>query len=499
LCNIALSFHVDNSSHDSNAQSGILLNAKKNFLSLLPLPNPNDMKRQIAMLGVESIQDTTRQKHTPPSNFTTLALLYPPGLMGGYRNQVIRFIGLCLYAKQKNITQLYKPSLLWSTQLTKHGIGTNVQWLPIPMDWIFDIDYWNSVAQTEGLPRIVDSLPDDPDCWRKGLFDGYNTSEWDPLAKAAFLESGSLVGVTNESYRMISNDPTFKARRTDVLATVSHCKRPVVYGGGKMGGRLWNDMMKLREKYIPLPDNLDSAVLRALQPAPKWQKLANSCLSQAMMEKPYVALHARVELEMLSHPCGKTMERNLTKILDQVNTLVESKQLSQSSTGEEQLERLFIAVSRSGMEYNSYYNEKLQDIAGYNLNELNRYTNTTSNTKLGRSLAIFECGERLLGAFYRQHPDVPDHGSLLQAVINFHLAVNAAIFVGARGSSYSTDVWTTRYHLGKGDENYRYTLDGKVEKIENGGLPDPHVNCGTLNKRAPRQKQMQMRAMVKKP
>ena len=432
-----------------------------------------------------------------PQPTSTLALLYPPGLLGGYRNQVIRFIGLCLYAQQHNITQLYEPSLLWSTQL--QGIGTSVQWWPIPMAWIFDVAHWNDVAATEGLPRIVQHLHN-PDCWQEGLFDNYNTSDWGPLPRTAFLQSGSLTGVTNETYRHITNDPTFKARRTDLLPNLSHCQRPIVYGGGKMGGRLWNDMMKRREakkKPHPADHTLDRAILRALQPAPRWRQLAESCLAQNHNDTTsnnYVALHARVELEMLSHACGKTMEHNLTNILQQAHALVESKR--QHDSAYQTLDSLFIAVSRTGMQYTNEYNAKLREIADYNVNVLNKFTKATNaSVKLANELTVFECGERLVGEFYQQNPNAPDHGSLLQSVVNFHLAVHASIFVGARGSSYSTDVWTTRYYLGKGKENYRYTTEGRVELIENGGLPDPHVNCGTLNKKlAVRRQQMAMMA-----
>ena len=424
----------------------------------------------------------TMQNNPPPmprkeSTQRTLALLYPPGLMGGYRNQVIRFIGLCLYAKQNNMTQLLEPSLLWSTQL--HGIGTTVQWFPIPMDWLFDVDYWNEVAPAEELPRLVKNLPDS-DCWKSGLFDTYNTSDWGPLERASFLESKSLVGATNETYRMITNDPTFKARRTDVLPAVSHCTQPFVYGGGKMGGRLWNDVMKWREKKMgTLPHHVDRAVLRALQPAPRWQQVAHSCLAETTT---YVALHARIELEMFSHACGKTMERNLTNIFRQVQDLVEQREQQSVGGGPPHtISGLFVAVSRTGMAYSPEYNAGLREIADYNVQVFDHYVGHP-DAKLGKHLNVFECGERLLSDYYRDNPQVPDHGSLLQAVVNFHLAVNAEIFVGVRGSSYSTDVWTTRYYLGKGKENYRYTQEGTVEKIENDGLPDPHVNCGTLNK-----------------
>ena len=400
-----------------------------------------------------------------PQPTSTLALLYPPGLLGGYRNQVIRFIGLCLYAQQHNITQLYEPSLLWSTQLhgigtlyepsllwstQLQGIGTSVPWWPIPMAWIFDVAHWNDVAATEGLPRIVQHLHN-PDCWQEGLFDNYNTSDWGPLPRTAFLQSGSLTGVTNETYRHITNDPTFKARRTDLLPKLSHCQRPIVYGGGKMGGRLWNDMMKRREakkKPHPADHTLDRAILRALQPAPRWRQLAASCLAQNHNDTTsnnYVALHARVELEMLSHACGKTMEHNLTNILQQAHALVESKR--QHDSAYQTLDSLFIAVSRTGMQYTNEYNAKLREIADYNVNVLNKFTKATNaSVKLANELTVFECGERLVGEFYQQNPNAPDHGSLLQSVVNFIFAdrlrqhASSAVLKGKLGLAGAADL-----------------------------------------------------------
>lgn len=401
----------------------------------------------------------------------TLALLYPPGLLGGYRNQVIRFIGLCVYAKRNNYTQLFLPSLLWSTQL--EGIGTKVQWLPIPMDWVFDIDYWNEMAPKEGLPRIVKEVPDS-DCWRHGLFDSLNTTDWGPLARASFLSSGSLLGATNDTWRMVSNVPGYNSRRVDLLPTVQHCARPAVYGGGKMGGRLWSDMMHLREKEKPIPGHVDRGVLRALRPLEQWRKLASSCMS-LNADETYVALHARIELEMMSHACGFYMERNLTNIFNQVQNLVETKQ----QDIRKKIAGLFVAVSRTGMEWTDQYHEKYQEIANHNLQVFDEHVG--GHTKLGDKVSVFECGERLLQDFYHVYPEAVDHGTLLQAVVNFDLAVNAPIFVGVEGSSYSTDVFTTRYYLGRGHHNYRYTRNGKVEAVPNDGLPEPHVNCKTLN------------------
>ena len=97
-----------------------------------------------------------------------------------------------------------------------------------------------------------------------------------------------------------------------------------------------------------------------------------------------------------------------------------------------------------------------------------------------RRVQVLECGERLLEQYYESHPAVVDHGSLLHSVVNFDLAVNADVFMGVRSSSYSTDVLTSRYYMGKGNHNYRYTKTEQMEKLE--GLPEPHSNCARKKK-----------------
>lgn len=166
------------------------------------------------------------------------------------------------------------------------------------------------------------------------------------------------------------------------------------------------------------------------------------------------------------------MEWNLTKIFQQVEILSENDAYRNVSG-------LFVAVSRAGMREEGNY-EKFKNIADGNIEVLNRFVGFGSEQPalLGRNhLSVFECGEQMLTGFYAQHPGIPDHGALLQSVINFYIAVNADAFVGVSGSSYSTDVFTTRYHMGKGRQNFRYTKGYKVVPVENNGLPSPHFNC----------------------
>jgi hypothetical protein len=398
----------------------------------------------------------------------TLALLYPPGFLGGYRNQVIRLISLCVHARKTNLTQLLLPSLLWATQL--NGIGVQVQWFTIPMEWVFDVEHWNLFS--DNLPRLVENVANS-DCWVRGTNESRN-QPLNPLQRGS-LQQGFLGPISNITTGFLDGTINLNPRRVDYYPEVEFCQHPVVYGGGRTYGRLWNDYISYRKNKDfngSIPFQQDEWVLRALQPAHQWRKTAQECISLHTANEKYIALHARVELEIFAHACGREMEWNLTKIFQQVEILSENDAYRNVSG-------LFVAVSRAGMREEGNY-EKFKNIADGNIEVLNRFVGFGSEQPalLGRNhLSVFECGEQMLTGFYAQHPGIPDHGALLQSVINFYIAVNADAFVGVSGSSYSTDVFTTRYHMGKGRQNFRYTKGYKVVPVENNGLPSPHFNC----------------------
>ena len=80
----------------------------------------------------------------------------------------------------------------------------------------------------------------------------------------------------------------------------------------------------------------------------------------------------------------------------------------------------------------------------------------------------------MLIKYLDKHPDEREYGYgvLLPMVVDYEMLIEADIFIGVRGSSYSNDVWISRYHNGKGLYNYEYTTDGIIP-IDNGGLPSP--------------------------
>lgn len=385
--------------------------------------------------------------------------------MGGYRNQVIRLLSLVVYALKQNVTSILLPSMQWSTR-----VDDQISSGPIPMDLLMDIDYWNSFHPK--LPRFVDYNPkEEYDCWH---VDHDYLSSLPPNASQLtrqVVSRGFLTPIYNLSRDVASRQdvPRVNLRQTDLLPNVTHCRHPMAYGGGRMGGRLWNDYVELRDD---IPFHAQALVLQALRPREQWRTVATACVQQHTKNKEnnnYIALHARVELDMMVHRCGQGMEKNFTRILEMMSDLSTEQQ-------DEPIDGVFVAVSRRGMEHQEKEPgyKSFQAFVEENVVTLNRLTK--EGLQNGR-LPVFECGRQALhDYFYSLNPGAMDYGTTLQAMVNFHVATEAKIFVGVKGSSYSTDIWMTRYHQGKGDTNYEYTPKGIV-KVGNGGLPPVHGNC----------------------
>jgi hypothetical protein len=92
----------------------------------------------------------------------------------------------------------------------------------------------------------------------------------------------------------------------------------------------------------------------------------------------------------------------------------------------------------------------------------------------GKGMSVFECGKPHLDKYFANHPNERkyDYGVLLDMVLNFEMLVESDIFIGVHGSSFSNDVWYTRYYRGKGSANFEYTKEGIVH-LGNEGIPRP--------------------------
>ena len=467
---------------------------------------------------------------------------------------------------------------------------------------------------------------------------------------------------------LIGNKMATKFRRINFNSVVQNCTRPHVYNGGAMHmwskymgmnkrapgvlpenindddhdddhyndhddpleQRLENQDQRRHRRLNQMPYKNDEAAQQdtklvktfgeALIPAKPWRDLADMCVKHHLSlnnkvngyihshghghRHGYIALHPRIEPEMMLHKCGKSMARNLTNMLNMVEAFAsdynsyhpssKSNNISSNSNRNnnsssnnnntkaytttdtnsrsnsnyispisdqlrkrirnrrrpQPLKGTFVAVDRDEMQNFATGSKDIQHIAKLNWDTLNHrsvsydnegnelftssllsryqqdhqprqqikeqnYNSTIpaeSHSGNESPLPIFECGEGWVEyAFYKNqglqrklftpsssldekdnlyHRYGPDnngkdllplpinyYGDILPSMINFWLAVRADIFVGVMKSSWSNDVWTTRYYQGKGDRNFQITSDKGIIAVESNGLPPPHSNC----------------------
>ena len=492
----------------------LLMNDRLCFL-LMKDRTDDDIHKSTASVTTNHHSTHPSHHYTPlyaPSNESVLGLLFPPGIHGGYRNQVIRLIGLVLHAKQHNISYILLDSLLSVT--TKLPFETYVLF-----EDLYDVNHWNTFG--DHLPLLVnyhESLG--YTCWtRKGdgaedlkvkdrkvvkdlevleLNNSTNSSANVKIrarqvqqASQHVISKGFFTPVYNRSIALLSGQEyysMYQLRTLDLRAEANTCEgNPIPYGGGTMAGELFKEYTRAVQSSEQnaggsFPFGVQEYILQALRPKKQWRDLSMSCISSS---SPYVGLHMRMELDMMKHKCGRDMEHNTTRLFSHIDEFLSSPS-SKNVTNEEDtidIKTIMVATSRAGMEQQeeSEGYVRYKEFIDENINTLNHFTKSndgTIHTFGGHPVSVLECGRGLVDQYFENHPEENAYyyQFVLPMIVDFHLLTEATIFIGVRKSSFSTDVWTTRYYQGKGKYNYEYTPEG-IFPIENDGLPPPHNKC----------------------
>lgn len=195
---------------------------------------------------------------------------------------------------------------------------------------------------------------------------------------------------------------------------------------------------------------------------------------------------------MMVHRCGKDAEKNLTKIFNMVDSFMEDYNAVRAS--EQQLQGIFVAVSRNNMRQ-SWKDDKVMAMSENNWNILNERSSSPNQNltqeiypmvTLSNTPPVFECGELWVDSWYKTQDDIQGDyfGSILPSLINFYIATQAEVFVGVDKSSWSADVWATRYRLGKGRTNFKYTPNQGIVPLANNGRPTTHFSCKKMDEEA---------------
>lgn len=251
-------------------------------------------------------------KHTPiyaPPNEKVLGLISPPGIYGGYRNQVVKFLGFVTYALSNNIKYILLDSLV---SVTVDTTGHNPDYLAF--ESIYDIDHWNTFH--EHLPQLVDyHESSNYTCWKRGTDADLNLTST-PLSGARYdlMRQGSFEPLFNASranYARITPLDIYQLRKTAISFTnIVHkeCKdtNPIPFGGGFAGMDLWEKIKSYEweeKKSGKFPFDAKANLHKALRPKKKWRDLAKSCIG--LGDTKYVGVHLRVEMDMLGHKASE--------------------------------------------------------------------------------------------------------------------------------------------------------------------------------------------------
>mmetsp|Transcript_14022 Transcript_14022/g.19641 ORF Transcript_14022/g.19641 Transcript_14022/m.19641 type:complete len:254 (+) Transcript_14022:288-1049(+) len=186
----------------------------------------------------------------------------------------------------------------------------------------------------------------------------------------------------------------------------------------------------------------------------------------------FLALHPRIEHDMLQHRCSRFMEKNLTRIFEHLRGLP-------------LFDLLFIAVNAELVtgERSAALPLNVREIALENavvLNHTRTYGLFGNDSHAG--IPAFESGSRTAENILFPEEEKPGAiprlvsaeslglTSLVASIVNFFTITEAEGFVGVKGSSFSTDLFSVRHYMGKGG-NYLLSPDGVNELV---GPPPPH-------------------------
>jgi hypothetical protein len=154
--------------------------------------------------------------------------------------------------------------------------------------------------------------------------------------------------------------------------------------------------------------------------------------------------------------------------------MIQGSSFFSEPNGTSKYQQVYLCISRSGMEDKTDAYQRFKVLMDQNLWTLNQ---AADRGLWNGTVGVREGGEPLAASLGIPWPRVHTAAQ----VMDFFVAVRAKAFVGTFGSSYSTDVWTTRYVLnqkGRRDTsldllNYVHGPNG-IGLIGNGGLPPAH-------------------------
>lgn len=384
----------------------------------------------VAEVNVSPINTTLDLAYQLPwNNLTTLAF-YEGRFRSGFRNQIMAFTIVVLYALKNGHGQLLLPSLR-----QKDTYGTNGF---IPFERLWDVPHWNS--HYPHLPRLV---------------------QYDETLHEQFRLKSNPPWYRTETNQFDNANGTF---RTDTP------ERPYAFGKQHELMGAYMAYGKGNGPYV-MNGHRNPAEIRMLQgamrPNPDLQLIIDdkiqTLVGNASNNNNYMTLHARVEPDMQQHPlCRDKKVVNLTDIFHFLHI----------QWPEPPMSTIFLPINRQILEQAGTVNiqkpKKTNWIAVNNLVALN---DARDKGLWDGRVKVIEFGSNALeGTWYSNKP------STAGAMLNFFVGIGAEIFVGTEVSSYSHDLLATRFYRGY-RQNYKYLPDGLHDWTPPGTIDSPGFRC----------------------
>lgn len=364
----------------------------------------------------------------------------------GLCNQQWRFIGMIFVAMDNNYKQIIEESVRW-----KDTYGTDE---PLETKRLWDVLHWNSYYPQ--LPKFS-SFDESQDV-------ELTFSTQQKVLNGTQKDSDSTSPLIFEMKEITYRDAKVYEQDSKSFGQTTH-----PHALGKKAKELQNQFQVFFNQLVKTKDMHSSKALAyktilkgALKPHPFLQDIIDAkvlSLNQEKSGKGYMTIHLRIEPDMLAQRkiCADVRVLTLDKILD----------LIYEKYPEPPIDTVLIMFSRKVMEtFDKKSVDPKKEWGLYNNQLLNRKNLDMLDDLLEKGMyngrvRVMEAGSELVQQTH--HPYYSTYSAISGAIVNFFLAVESKIFIGAEISSWSSFVANTRFFRGSLDRSFFYRPTGLVQ------------------------------------
>mmetsp|Transcript_25450 Transcript_25450/g.38106 ORF Transcript_25450/g.38106 Transcript_25450/m.38106 type:complete len:447 (+) Transcript_25450:22-1362(+) len=340
--------------------------------------------------------------------------------LAGLCNQYQRFVGMSFLATQEGYDEIIEESILW-----KDTYGTNEM---IPHYMLWDVVHWNTFYPT--IPRF-----------------------------ASFDSKVHTDLVLSTSEVKYGEDTVFikKGVRFNPNISVNIYEEATPRGLGRNPNQAINRFMQFEKKLSwghTLPETVMYKTILggALRPHPNLQLIINNTIAElnGAEKKGYMVLHARIEPDMMRQNVRVCTDKRVMNMTDIINMLYEK-------FPEPPVSAVLLVFSRDIIENEEANDKQDDDFHKLNSHNLKILNELRENGMWGGKVKVVEAGSRMVeesgNDFYAYYYN------FVGSIVNFFIAVQAAILVGTEVSTFSTYAMNSRFYR-ESRENYFYRPGG---------------------------------------